>query len=315
MRRAVAVLAAMGCAALPAAALARPTATVESRSIVFFADTLALVARDGATIRFGDGTTGGADAAYVDLKNDRVVLAGHAHIARGAAMRNADAIALELGGSRVDLLDAATGVQRTTRALTDTAPAEIDAQRFAFPEVDDRNAFIRSRRAAIVAHANVRFTPASFPTSVGGVPVPSYLYTFATAAGFGTSTLPGATFDQPYGLFGTPTSLTALHARVEGNSAALGLQQQLASGDNEYVTAGFDAPLRASSTAGISAYRRMSPRYNVTLSASEAYGYRFGDAILSAAFGNAGGRLTYHTQSYGYSSFDASVRSPDYPLP
>jgi len=315
MRRALALFAAAACAVVPAAAQARATATVEGGAIFFFADTLALIARDGATIRFPDGTRAGADALYVDLKNDRVVLAGHAHAARGGASAAADAIAFELGGNRVDLLDAATGVTRTTRALGAGTPAEIDAQRFAFPEVYDRGAFIRSRHATIVAHANVRFTPAAFPTSVGGVPVPSYLYTFATAAGFGVSTLPGATFDQPYGLFGTPTSLTQLHARVEGSSGALALQEQLASGDDEYLSAGIDAPFRASSSSGFNAYRRLSERYNVTLSEADAFGFRSTDATLSAAFGAAGGRVSYHLQNAGYSSFDASLRTPDLLLP
>ncbi len=315
MRRRLALLVVAGCAAFPAAAAARTSATVDGGTIVFFSDTLALIARNGATIRLADGTRGEADAAYVDLKNDRIVLAGHAHIARGTAASSADAIALELGGERVDLLDAATGVTRTTRALGAGTAAEIDAQRFAFPDVDDRGAFIRSRHATIVAHANVRFTPASFPTSVGGVPVPTYLHTFATSAGFGATTLNGATFDQPYGLTGTPTSLTSVHARVEGNSGALALQEQLASGDDAYATAAVDAPLRGFSSGGVTAYRRLSPRYNVLLGAASTYGIRTGDATLSAAFGAAGGRLSYHVQSGGFSSFDASLRSPDFVLP
>jgi hypothetical protein len=315
MRRRLVLLVVAACAAIPSAATARTSATLDGGTIVFFSDTLALIARNGATIRLPDGTRGDADAAYVDLKNDRIVLAGHARLARGSAASAADAIALEMGGQRVDLLDAATGVTRTTRALGAGTAAEIDAQRFAFPDVDDRFAFIRSRHATIVAHANVRFTPASFPTSVGGVPVPSYLHSFATSAGFGATTLNGATFDQPYALTGTPTSLTSLHARVEGNSGALALQEQLASGDDAYVTAAVDAPLRGFGSGGITAYRRLSPRYNLQLGAAGGYGIRTGDATLSAAFGAAGGRLSYHAQSGGFSSFDASVRSPDFILP
>jgi hypothetical protein len=315
MRRHLALLVVAACAAIPTAAQARATATVDAGSIVFFSDTLSLVARGGASIRLADGTRGTADAAYFDLKNDRIVLAGHARVSHGASTSSADAAALELAGDRVDLLDAASGVTRTTRALGPGTAAEIDEQRFAFPDVDDRYAFIRSRHATIVAHADVRFTPASFPTSVGGVPVPSYLYTFATGAGFGATTLAGATFDQPYGLIGTPTSLTSLHARVENSTGALALQQQLASGDNAYVTGAIDAPFRGTSSTGINAYRRLSPRYNMLLGANSAFGVRTGDATLSAAFGAAGGRLSYHVQTGGFSSFDASVRSPDLPLP
>ena len=167
VRRPAFALAALACGALvllaPCAARARSAATLDGGTIVFFADTLALVARDGTTLTLADGTRARADAAYVDLKTDRVVLAGHAHVERGAASADADAVAIEMDGDRVDLLDAASGVTRTTRALGTPAAADFDAQRFAFPDVDDRSAFIRSKHAKIAPHADVRFTPGGVP--------------------------------------------------------------------------------------------------------------------------------------------------------
>jgi len=314
LRRLPATLAAAACVALPVAAQARATALLDGGTVYFFADTISLVARDGATLHLADGTRVSGDAAYVDLKNDRCVLAGHARVEHGAAASSADAIAIDLDANRVDLLDVATGVSRTTRTLNGAVHAEIDAQRFAFPDVDDRFAYIRSRHAAITPRANVRFSPAAFPTSVGGVPVPSYLYTFATAAGFGASTLPGATFDQPYGLVGTPTSLTSVHGRWENNDPAVALQEQLASGDAAYATAAIDTPYRGTSTSGFNAYQRLGSRYTLALDGTSVFGLREGDATFGAAFGLAGGRISYHLQSGGYSSFDASLRSPDEPL-
>lgn len=301
--------------AVPRAASARASATLDGGTVVFFADTLAVIARDGASLALSDGTRARADAAYVDLKTDRVVLAGHARVTRGEASASADAIAIELGGDRVDLLDAANGVTRTTRALGAPVAAAFDEQRFTFPDVDDRFAFIKSRKAAITPHADVRFTPASFPTSVGGVPVPSYLYTFATGAGFASSSLPGATFDQPYGLWGSPTSLTAVHARWEdGPGAALALQQQVVAGDDAYVNASIDAPLRGYSTRGINAYKRMGSRYTVSADATQTIYGAVMHGGLRAAFGAAGGGLDYTRTSFGSSSLTASLRTPDRPL-
>ena len=315
-RRIVAFAAGVACGvALPVAANARATATVDG-TIVFFSDTLALIARDGATVKLADGTRAHADAAYLDLRTDRLVLAGHAHLARGAAAIDADAIALELDGTRVDVLDAASGVARTTRALGPATPAEFDAERFAFPDVDDRNAFIKSKHAAITPHADVRFTPASFPTSVGGLPVPSYLHAYATGAGFGSTSLSGATFDQPYGLWGSPTSLTALHARWEdGPGAALALQQQVVAGDDGYVAASIDAPLHGYSVRGFTAYRRIGSRYTAIADGSGTIYGTVAHVGFTAAFGAAGGRLDYTRVSGGGSSFNASLRTPDRPLP
>jgi hypothetical protein len=298
-------------ASVPLGASARATLTLDGASLFFFSDTLTLVARGGARFALADGTRASADAAYLDLKTNRVVLAGHARVARGDASANADAVALEIDGDRVDLLDAASGVARTTRALGPASPAEFDAQRFAFPDVDDRYAFIKSRHAAIVPHADVRFSPASFPTSVGGVPVPSYLHTFATGAGFSASSLQGATFDQPYGLWGSENALTALHARWEsGPGAALALQQQIVSGDEAYATASIDAPLRGYPFSGFNAYRRLGSRYTLSADASGSRYGAFGHVGLGSGFAG----LDYYRSTFGSSSLTASLRTKDRPL-
>jgi len=317
-RRAVAALAAVaGLAGLPATAWARPSAGLDGGTILFFADTLALVARNGATLRLDGGIRAGADAIAVDLKTDRVVLAGHAFIQRGSLRADADAIALDLDDQRIDLLDLASGDHRTTRALGEAVQAPIDPARFAFPDVVDRYAYIRAKHAAITPHANVRFRPAAFPTSVGAVPVPSYLYTFATSAGFGASALPAADFDQPYGLWGTPYALTTVHGRwIDGPPAGpdIGLQEQLANGDVEYATAAVDQPLRGQMSTGFDAYRRMSPIYTISAQGTDALGIWAAQTSLGAAFGQAGGRVTLVAGSFGTSSFDTSLRTPDLPL-
>ncbi|MBV8369448.1 MAG: hypothetical protein JO036_11065 [Candidatus Eremiobacteraeota bacterium] len=317
MRRTAAAFAVALCAAAwPGAASARAAATLEGGSVVFFSDTLALFARDGAALALADGTRAHADAAYLDLKTDRAVLAGHARIARGAANASADAIVIELDTSRVDLLDARNAtVTQTTRALDAAKPAEFDAQRFTFPDVEDRGAFIRAKHAAIVPHADVRLSPATFPNSVGSVPVPSYLYTYATGAGFASSALSGATFDQPYGLWGSPNSLTALHARWEsGPGAALALQQQFVSGDDAFAALSFDAPLHGYTVRGFNGYRRLGARYTAV---ADATGTIFGTVMhggLTAAFGAAGARLDYTRTSGGFSKLDFALRTPDRPL-
>ncbi len=316
MRRALAFTAAMGIAALPAAVDARAIARLDGGTLFFFADTLAIVARDGATLQLDDGTHAHADAAYVDLKTDRVLLAGHASVTHRATVTSADAIALDFDDPRVDLLDTATGASTTTRALGAAAAAPIDAARFAFPEVDERSAFIRAKHAAITPRTGVRFSPAAFPTSVGAVPVPSYLYTFATAAGFGATSLSGATFDQPYGLFGSPNALTAVHARwIDGTGAALALQHQVVSGDDAYVAGSIDAPLRGTSVRGLNAYTRLGSHSTASLDATgTTYGWSSHGALTTAMLHGSIARVDLGLASGGYSSTSLSLRTPDRPL-
>ncbi|MGD1066033.1 MAG: hypothetical protein ABR975_04390 [Vulcanimicrobiaceae bacterium] len=316
LRRTLAALvAAAGLAGVPIAAWARPSAVLDGGTVVFFADTLTVIARGSAALRLDDGTRASADAIAVDLKTDRVVLAGHARIARGTLAVDADAIALDLDDTQVDLLDLVSGDHRTTRALGPATDTPIDPHLFAFPDVVDRYAYIRARHADITPHANVRFRPAAFPTSVGAVPVPSYMYTYATSAGFGASSLPAADFDQPYGLWGTPYALTTIHGRwIDGLGPDVGFQEQLANGDTEYATASYDQPLRGSPSTGFDAYRRMNQIYTISAEGTDAYGYWSGQASLGAAFGQAGGRVTFVASSFGESSFDTSLRTPDMPL-
>jgi hypothetical protein len=314
-RTAAVVVAAASVASFPLAASARATVALYGGTLVFFADTLGIVARNGATLSLADGTRAQADTAFVDLKSDRAVLAGHAQISHGSASVSADAIAVDLDADRVDLLDAATGATTTTRALGTPVATVIDGERFAFPEVDDANAYIRSRHATITPHADVRFVPAAFPTSVGGLPVPSYLYTYATAAGFGATSLAGATFDQPYGLFGNQNSLTAVHARwLDGVGPSVGLQEQVVNGDQAYAAASLDAPLRGMATRGLNAYDRLGSRYTASVTANDAFGFFSSSAALTAAFGAAGGRMTFGYDTGGFTTFDTSLRTPDRPL-
>ncbi len=147
------------------------------------------------------------------------------------------------------------------------------------------------------------------------MPVPSYLYTYATGAGFAAGSLAGATFDQPYGLWGSPTSLTALHARWDdGPGAALALQQQIVSGDDAYVSASVDAPFRGYAVRSFNAYKRLGARYTASADGSATIYGSTEHAGLTAAFGLAGGALDYRRVSNGFSSFDASLRTPDRPL-
>ena len=316
MRRALAFTAALGIAALPAVVDARAIARLDGGTLFFFADTLAIVARDGATLQLDDGTQAHADAAFVDLKTDRVLLAGHASVTRRTEVANADAIALDLDSPRVDLLDTATGASTTTRALATPTAAPIDASRFAFPEVDERSAYIRAKHAAITPRTGVRFSPAAFPTSVGAVPVPSYLYTFATSAGFGATSLSGATFDQPYGLFGTPNSLTALHARwIDGTGAALALQHQIVSGDDAYVAGSIDAPFRGNPVRALNAYTRVGSHATASLNATgTTYGWSSSGSVTTALLHGTIARVDLGLASGGYSSSTLSLRTPDRPL-
>lgn len=312
-RTVVTLAAALTCC--PVAAGAAAVLTADGGRISFFPDALALAIRGDARIRLADGTALSGASAYIDLRGGRGLVAGGATIGVGPATRSADAIAFAIAGPRVDLLDLASGAQRTTRALEPPEAEPIPAGAFFFPDLDDGQAFIRSRHAEVALGAGVRFEPASFPTSVGALPVPMYLYAYAPAAGFAASSLPGATFDQPYALFASPNALSALHFRfLQPATGSVGFQQHVVSGNDAFVVASVDAPLRGTSALGLSAYRRLGASATVSLDAAGSGGFRYTHLAGNQPFGAFNARTDYTINSAGGSTFDVTLRTRDRPL-
>jgi len=297
--------------ALTVAADARVTYDLRAGGVSFFADAVALVAHDRVRIAFANGLHASADAAYADLTHNRLVLAGHAELQAGSRRATGDAAAIDLQSGRVDILDATAGAHETTLALDEAKAVPIAGDRFAFPELEERRAYIRARRAEVTAHANVRLLPASFPNSPGAVPVPAYLYTYASNPSFGANSLGGATFDQPYGIFGNTNQLLAADFRYEtGIGPTVALQDHLVDDDSAYLVTSIDSPQRTDRLFAINGYERLGPHLSQTITA-EVDRY-FGDLgySLTGSLGRASSTLSVSID--GPDSFeDLSLRSPD----
>jgi hypothetical protein len=243
------------------------------------------------------------------------VVAGNARIARGTAALSADAIAFDLSAGTVDVLNVASGIARADAALTATQPAPADGARFAFPALSDARAYIRARRAEIVARTSVRFRPAAFPTSVGAPPVPMYLYVFATGNGYAASALASAAFDQPYGLYSSPNALTALHVRyLNGVGPSLGIEQNLIDDHDGFLAGALDVPLRDPVAEGLNGYRPLGDNGSVSVGGSIDDGLHTATTGFTQAVGALVARLNYGIDNAGYSSAIASLRSRDQEL-
>jgi hypothetical protein len=314
IRRAVLVASAAIATLIPAIADARNEATIRGGTLVFFADTLRIVARNGARLQFADGSTAGGDAATIDLRTDRALIAGDARLTRGGTTIAADAIAVDARTKRVDVLDTATGVARLAADGTLTAAPE-DADAFTFPDIDDKRAYIRSRKAEIVSRTSVRFLPATFPTSVGAAPVPMYLYTFAVSNGFSATSLSGAAFDQPYGLFSSPNALTSLHFRwINGYGPALGVQENLVGGNDGFIAASADLAFHAATQYALDGYQRIGELSSVTLNAASVPGFAQAQVGATRAVGFLTAHLDLTANSTEYKSLIATLRTRDKPI-
>lgn len=296
----------------PLAAAAKPAAEIDGGTVLFYNESLSIVVRNGFTAHLANGVVISGDAAFVDLRADRAVIAGNAQIVRGATTLHADALALDFLGRRIDVLRIDSGIARSDATLAHLEAAPEDGSAFVFPELLDNKAYIRARHAEIVSRTSVRFRPAAFPTSTGAPPVPMYLYTFAVGNGYAATALSPAAFDQPYGLFSTPNSFTALHLRyLNGVGGALGLEQNLIGSNDGYIAAAVDAPLHAAVNEAANAYRQVGSNGTVTLGAQFDDGYHAGTIGFTQAIGVLVSRLNYAITNGGYSSAILSLRTRD----
>ena len=300
------------CALAPACASAKPAAIIDAGIVAFFSDSLGVIARNGTTVALGNGLHITGDTAYVDLRADRAVIAGDVRMRRGSAVVHADAVAFDLPGKRIDIERAESGITRTDAAFAAEVAAPGDGSAFTFPDLDDKRAYILARHAEVTSKTSVRFRPARFPTSAGAPPVPLYLYTFASSNGFAATALPGATFDQPYGLYASPNALTALHVRlIDGEGPALGIQQTLIDNNNGYLAGALDAPVHAPLSELLNSYRQLGDAGTVTVSGSSTADFRQAGVGFTQAIGSLLGRLNYGIQSNDFSSALASLRTRD----
>lgn len=304
----------LGLAIGPAVVQAKPTLDVRADRLSFFADLSGIIARDRIHIH-----TAGLDlrgtSAYLDLHANRLIVAGDASATRGTRTLRADAIALDLTASRIDVLYATSGAERSTFDLAQTTPEVIEPDRFAFPDLDERRAYIRAKHASITPNANARFSPASFPNSPGAFPVPSYLFTFSTNPSFGTSAFGGATFDQPYGISGGTTSLLAAHFRYEdGIGPTFGFDDHHVYGDNAYIVTAVDSPMRPMRSLQFSAYQKMGSRFSQTLDAAGTNGFVFAHYGLSAALRSGSGARFDASRANTFTSLGVSTHTGDRPL-
>jgi hypothetical protein len=296
----------------PLPALAKPVAQIDGGTVLFYNDSLGIVVRNGVTLHLADGRVASGDAAFVDLRGDRAVIAGNAQITRGTTTIHADALAFDLPARKIDVLRSDTGIMRTDGTLRELQAAPDDGDAFAFPDLVDRRAYIRARHADIVSRTSVRFRPAAFPTSTGAPPVPMYLYTFAAGNGFAATALSSAAFDQPYGLVSTPNSLTAMHLRyINGLGASLGIEQNIIDNNDGFLAGALDVPSHAGLAEGLNGYRRLGEDGTVSLGATTVEGFHQATLGFTQAIGTLVGRLNYGITNLGASSAIVSLRTRD----
>jgi len=271
----LALAAAARCAAAPALPARVDIRAASVALYPFTAGTTLIDARGGVEVRAG-GRTLVADQVRYDLMTNRLVASGHVRLTfageRASLEGAACALDLARGTTVYERLDPLPAVLRFAGDDPGSAvEAPASAGVFALADLRAAGYYVRGRHARIAPNANVRFTPAIFPTGAfPPVQAPTYLYTFART-NFSQNALPAASFDQPYPLFGTENSLASGHLRYDPvNAASLAFDERLVQGNTAYASAAW-IPLRGQQ-ADLDAFSQLRRGLTQTFAGYYLYG-------------------------------------------
>jgi hypothetical protein len=238
-----------------------------------YANQTLLTGNGHVVVRIGARTIE-ANALRYDVVGKRLTASGDVRVSgRGDALRGA-AYRLDLASDRAylmreDPLPATFVLEGDDMAAASEGPAPPGT--FDDVDLDDWRPYIRSRHAIVIPSAGVRMTPADFPTSAGpALRLPTYLYTLVTNQNIAQTAGPGASFDQPYNLFGSTNSLTAAHLRYETqNGVTFAVDTRLVDRARAYAVTSF-VPLR-NRRFDLLAFQQVRPGIQQTVNATHTF--------------------------------------------
>ena len=208
-----------------AAALPAPV-RVTARRVEYYGDAAIIVARGGVRVTEPDGSVVEGDVFVMNLGLRRLLVAGHVRLHTSAAVLSGAAFADFLVFRRQYFVPLEPEADRWTFFDYDYAHPKMGRQMpgdaFYIPDVSGVKPYIVGKAVTINASTYLRMAPAQFVLLDGALwttPLPPYTYNFSANQNFGVNALPGASFDVPYNLAGSPASLDALHFRVDQNLA------------------------------------------------------------------------------------------------
>jgi hypothetical protein len=277
----------------------------ESIGLYPLGDGSALLAADGhVVVRAGERTIA-ADAVRFDLRKNRLVASGNVNVTRGARAFGGAAYALDLVSGKATLLQL-DPLPKTSSLRDDDLAGAVEGPAppatFAALDLTASRPYMRTHHAIVTQNANVRLTPAEISTGPGPYFVtPTYLYTFAPT-NFSQSSLPAATFDQPYPLVGTANSLTSGHLRYDtSNGPTLAFDERLVQGNTAYAVASI-LPLRGK-RIDLNAFSQIAPGVTQSIGGYHQYGlYNNNFAQYNAQWTSPSSRLGFAAQQFNSSN-------------
>lgn len=199
---------------------------VRAHRIEYYGDAAIIVARGDVRVTEPDGSVVEGDVFVMSLGLRRLLVAGHVKLHTSAGVWSGAGFADFLVFRRQYFVPLEPQADRWTFFDYDYAHPKMGRQMpgdaFYIPDVSAVKPYIVGTSLTINASTYLRMSPAQFVLFDGAIwtmPLPPYTYNFSANQNFAVNALPGASFDVPYNLAGSPASLDALHFRVDQNLA------------------------------------------------------------------------------------------------
>ena len=195
--------------------------TVSASRVEYYSDLALVIARGEAAVALPDGAAVHGDVFLMDLRQQRLVVAGHVTLTTPDGTYSGAAFADFLAFKRAYFIPLDPAADRWTYLESDYAHPQPGRQMpgdaFFLTDISGHHPYVVGKRAIIDPNAYVSFEPAIVDVLdvVTTPPLPSYVDNFSSDPSFGQNSLPGATVDAPYAFYGTAHSLDALHLRYD----------------------------------------------------------------------------------------------------
>ena len=194
--------------------------TVSASRVEYYSDLALVIARGAASVELPDGAAVHGDVFLMDLRQQRLVVAGHVTLSTPDGTFSGAAFADFLAFQRAYFIPLGPADRWTYLASDYAHPLlgrEMPGDAFFLTGIGGHHPYVVGKSAIIDPKAYVSFEPAIvdvldvLPTP----PLPSYVDNFSSDPSFGQNSLPGATLDAPYTFYGTAHSLDAFHLRYD----------------------------------------------------------------------------------------------------
>ena len=195
---------------------------VSASRVEYYGDQALIVARGDVRLIEPDGSVVRGDVFVMNLALRRLLVAGHVSLQSPAGEIAGAAFADFLVFRRQYFVPLEPDADRWTFFDYDYAQPkkgrQMPGDAFSIPDVSASKPYIVGKAVTIDPSTYLRMTPATFVLLDGAlwtIPLPPYTYNFSSNPHFGVNALPGASFDVPYNVAGSPVSLDAIHFRYD----------------------------------------------------------------------------------------------------